>query len=283
MWIAIGSVITIIGLGMVYFHLPSSRLKSEFKEKFEYCMKDNAKDSSVLSKEDIRKLPDCIQKFYEVTKILGKPKQSTFCMYSYDTDFDQNGRKLTIDYYEYIFASLPRRLAYIHSGIAGIPFDGLDSFVDVKGGMKGVIAKNITIFNTRGPKMDKACLATWLAESIFLPVAFLENDIAWDELDETSARATFTYENMTVNAEYHFNERGELKEIFVSDRGLTLPDGTMKECPWSVRFDNYREYGEYYLPAVCQCVWHMEEGDVIYYDAKDSQYDLNVTKPFGNH
>ena len=40
--------------------------------------------------------------------------------------------------------------------------------------------------------------------------------------------------NMTVSAEYRFNDAGELMEVLVLNRGITLGEGTMKECPWFV-------------------------------------------------
>ncbi len=36
--------------------------------------------------------------------------------------------------------------------------------------------------------------------------------------------------NMTVSAEYRLNA-GELIEVLVLNRGITLGEGTMKECP----------------------------------------------------
>ena len=39
----------------------------------------------------------------------------------------------------------------------GIPFEGYDYYSDGIGGMKGVIAKVITLFNQTGTDMDKAC------------------------------------------------------------------------------------------------------------------------------
>ncbi len=41
-------------------------------------------------------------------------------------------------------------------------------YLDGKGGMKGVIAKLFTLFDQTGEDMDRACLATFLAECMFL-------------------------------------------------------------------------------------------------------------------
>ena len=56
----------------------------------------------------------------------------------------------------------------------GVPFEGCDYYRNGKGGMKGVIAKAITIFHQTGIDMDKACLTTFLAECMFAPTILLQ-------------------------------------------------------------------------------------------------------------
>ncbi|MCI8337785.1 MAG: hypothetical protein HFH62_03740 [Lachnospiraceae bacterium] len=52
-------------------------------------------------------------------------------------------------------------MALIDSSIFGIPFEGYDSYQNRTGGIKGVIAKAITMFDLTGTDMDKTCLATF--------------------------------------------------------------------------------------------------------------------------
>lgn len=50
---------------------------------------------------------------------------------------------------------------------------------------------------------------------------------------------------MTVSGEYRFNDAGELMEVLVLNRGITLNDGAIKECPWSVIETFWKEIREY--------------------------------------
>ena len=53
-------------------------------------------------------------------------------------------------------------MALIDSSMFGIPFEGYDYYQNETGGMKGVIAKAITLFDQTGADMDKACFqAVW--------------------------------------------------------------------------------------------------------------------------
>ena len=75
----------------------------------------------------------------------------------------------------------------------GIPFEGDDYYSNGKGGMKGVIAKSITLFDQTGPEMDKACLATFLAECLFEPSVLLEDYIKFEKIDDYHVSATISY------------------------------------------------------------------------------------------
>lgn len=279
MWIIVGILLVFIIAIVLWLRISYSPLKSEFNRFFYQSLREQNRRKDILTKEELCNLPACIQKFYEVIGYIGKPRSYSFVMCSYNTDFLNGTRKIKINYFEYIFGPKPVHLAFIHSSIMGIPFQGLDSYFDGQGRMKGVVGKLIQIFKVQGPKMDRACLVTWLAEAIMLPVNFLENDIIWEEITKTHVKATFTHQSMTVSAEYKFNTKGELVEIYALGRGMTLDDGTIQEYPWSVYFDGYRQYGDYYLPAICQVVWHLEDHDLVYYDAKDSQFYFDLTIP----
>ena len=66
-----------------------------------------------------------------------------------DVDFmqDRTGPALKIDYTQYNFVSEPSRMALIDSSMFGVPFEGYDYYQNGIRGMKGVIAKGITLFN----------------------------------------------------------------------------------------------------------------------------------------
>lgn len=102
----------------------------------------------------------------------------------HDVDFLQgrNGPALTIDYTQYNFIKEPCRMAFIDSSMFGIPFEGYDYYQNGTGGMKGVIAKAITVFDQKGADMDRACLVTFLTESLFAPAILLQDYIIFERI-----------------------------------------------------------------------------------------------------
>lgn len=64
-------------------------------------------------------------------------------LYFEDVDFVQASKRLKIKYTLYSFVAEPIRIALIDTSIFGIPFEGIDSYQNGVGCMKGEIAKFI--------------------------------------------------------------------------------------------------------------------------------------------
>jgi len=120
---------------------------------------------------------------------------------------------LKINYVQYNFVTEPNRIAYIDSSMYGIPFEGLDLYVDGAGSMKGVIAKLFTLFHQTGKTMDQSSQVTFLAESLLIPSAALQDYIFWEPIDDSQAKATMTYYGMAVSGVFKFNVQGEMLSL----------------------------------------------------------------------
>ena len=189
------------GAVVVWFTVPFSPVKSKFSRDVKRAKAEAiARPTEVFVEEDFAHFPEAIQYYVARNGFIGTPKYSWVHLEFTDVDFRQgkDKRKLKIDYDQYNFAADPRRLAVVESAVAGIPFQGYDYFADGRGGMKGVIGKAVTLFDERGPEMDKAALVTYLAESLFIPYSLLRNDIEFTALSEREVEATFTHEGITV-------------------------------------------------------------------------------------
>lgn len=204
MFIVIGVLLVLIGMILIWFHIPYSPVKKDFQNDIDALMSENQLQTSneVFTEEDFNNLPVVIQKYIQSCGYIGTPKMSYLKMQYHDVDFSQgkNRPTLTIDYTQYNFVSEPCRMALIDSSMFGIPFEGYDYYQNGTGGMKGVIAKAITLFDQTGADMDKACLATFLAESLFAPAILLQDYITFEEIGDFEVRATITYGGQTAKA-----------------------------------------------------------------------------------
>lgn len=273
-----GIVLAVLGLLIVFFNIPYSPLKSEFSADMNKLMQQvKVKDSGVFSEADIRNMPIPVQKYFRQCKFIGKKKMSYMKAEYYDVAFKQgkNGPSLKIDYVQYNFVDPPNRIALITSSMFGIPFDGYDSFMSGHGGMKGVVGKLITIFNQTGSEMDKASLATYLSESLLIPNAALQNNIQWESIDNTHAKATMKYKSISVEGIFTFNEEGEMLSFTTNDRPLYNTDGSIEHVSWSAVCRNYQEQEGYLLPTKLEAVWHYDDGDFVYFDGNNIKIEYH--------
>ena len=223
----------------------------------------------VFTTDEFESFPVAIQKYIENNGYIGKRKMNLVRMEYHDVAFSQgrNGPNLTIDYTQYDYAANPDRLALIESSMFGIPFQGYDYYLDGRGGMKGVIAKLITLFDQTGEDMDRACLATFLAECMFVPTVLLQDYICFEEISEYQVKATITAYGQTVSGTFTFNEDYEMVSFSTNDRAVTGSDGTVEYVPWTAVCDSY-EIGADGInhPTSFQAIWNYQDGDFIYFD-----------------
>ena len=271
MYVAIGILLVIVGAILIWFNIPYSPVNKTFSNDIEALKKDIQlpKPGDVYEAEEFSHLPIAIQRYIEHCGYIGTPKMSYLKMEYRDVDFMQGrtGPALKIDYIQYNFVSEPSRMALIESSMFGVPFEGYDYYQNGIGGMKGVIAKGITLFDQTGPDMDKACLATYLAESMFAPSILLQDYISFEENSDYEAKAIISYKGQTASGFFTFNEQYEYVSFTTNDRAVTNTDGTMEYIPWSAVCGEYcvSESGIRY-PTKFKAIWNYADGDFVYFD-----------------
>lgn len=271
MFAAIGVLLILVGMLTIWFNISYSPVKKQFQNDVAALLNENqlSVDNEVFTEKDFSHLPIAIQKYIENCGYIGTPKMSYLKMEYHNVDFSQgrNGSNLKIDYTQYNFVKEPCRMARIDSSMFGIPFEGYDYYRNGTGGMKGVIAKAITLFDQTGTDMNKACLVTFLAESLFAPTILLQDYIIFEELSDFKVRATITYGGQTVSGIFTFNEQYEMISFTTNDRAVAGTDGSMEYVPWSALCNDYQfsENGIKY-PTKFQAVWNYADGDFVYFD-----------------
>lgn len=270
MSILIGIMIVLVFI-IVWFYIPYSPVKKNFVTDIENIKTGNRlqEEGQVFKSEEFSKLPLAIQRYIEHCRYIGTRKMSYLKMEYHDVDFMQgkDGPALKIDYAQYNFVSEPCRMALIDSSMFGVPFEGCDYYRNGVGGMKGVIAKGITLFHQTGEEMDKACLVTYLAESLFAPAILLQNYISFEEISDYEVKATISYDGQSASGIFTFNEQYEYVSFRTNDRGVTNKDGTMEYVPWSAVCSEYEfsESGIRY-PTKFKAIWNYPEEDFVYFD-----------------
>ena len=272
--IALIIVAAVIVLLAVWFNIPYSPVKTQFNGDVAQRIQSSAPVAGEkFTADDFKELPPLIQKYLESNGYIGAERHALLSMEYRDVDFGMgpDKPKIKIDYSQRDFADSPDRLAFIDSKMFGIPFQGYDYYMNGKGGMKGVLAKLLTLFDQTGPEMDKACLITYLAEALFLPEALLKDSISLKQVDEHTVEATIENKGVKASGAFHFNDSYEMTSFTTNDRGQVAPDGTIEYTPWEAQCENYKEYSDgIKRPTVFRAVWKNKDADFIYFDGKIS-------------
>lgn len=283
MLVALGVALILAGAVMVWFHIPYSPLKHAFDKDVNALISENKipDEGELFTKDDFRDMPAAVQKFIARCGYIGTPKMSYLNMEFNDIAFKQgrNGPSMTIDYTQYNFVASPSRMALIDSSMFGTPFEGYDLYSGGVGGMKGVVGKAVTLFDVTGEDMDKACLVTFLAESLFVPSALLQGYITFEEISDFKVKAEITYGGQTASGIFTFNDDYEMVSFTTNDRSVAGADGTMEYVPWSAICGEY-ETGEsgIKMPRVLKAVWNYPDGDFVYFDGIISKISYGFEK-----
>ena len=271
MLIAVGILLILFGMLLIWLNIPFSPVKKKFEHDISLLVENNrlSDENNVFTEKNFAHLPTAIQKYIVNCGYAGKNKMSYLKMEYHNIDFLQgrSGPALKIDYTQYNFVGEPCRMALIESRMFGIPFEGYDYYQNGTGGMKGVIAKAITLFDQTGADMDKACLVTFLAESLFAPTILLKDYITFEEISDFEVRATISYKGQTASGIFTFNEQYEMISFTTNDRAVANTDGTVEYIPWSALCGDYAiaKNGIKY-PMKFQAVWNYSDGDFTYFD-----------------
>lgn len=264
--VVIFSILLIIVCIITYLMLPYSPVKNEYWKSVNELIKRTDLSKGKITKEDLIQLPEPIQKYFIKNGYVGIGRASTVIFEFKNADFalGLNKPKVKIDYTAYDFVDEPDRLALIDSKLYGIPFQGIDSYVNGKGSMKGVIGKNITLFNVKGKGMDSGELITYLSESLMHPSLAIEKRITYKTIDEYSVEATIVDKGIEASGIFHFNEKYEM----TSFEAVRFAVDTQSYEKWSAIAADYKEINGINVPTKFQAVWHYNNSvDLMYFDS----------------
>ncbi|MEO3947812.1 DUF6544 family protein [Gorillibacterium sp. CAU 1737] len=257
----------LVGATLTFFHLPYSKTKSKFHLLAEERLSTSSPLEGVFTASDWESLPPSVRTYFESSGFTGQPKMSSMKAEFRDVPFLLSGKSLTIDYTQYNFLQPIERIAWIDTSLAGVPFEGLDTFLAGKGGMKGVLGKLFPLFDQHSQELDQASLVTYLSEVLLFPSAALESGIVWNPIDDTQVKATLSAYGLSVSGWFQFREGGESVSFTTDDRYVVESDGTSRQVRWSALMDNFKVVDGIRQPTRMRAVWHEKSGDVVYFDS----------------
>lgn len=156
---------------------------------------------------------------------------------------------------------------------------GRDKFDDGKGAM---LIKAFSIFPVvdvkETTKVNQAVLQRFLAEIVWYPSAVLSNYIAWEAIDDQSAKATMSHKGITGSGIFHFDENGDVSK-FTTMRYMGMDDNATLE-KWVVEIEETKVMNDLRIPTQVKVFWELEDENWTWLKIKvtDVEYDLVFDK-----
>ena len=132
--------------------------------------------------------------------------------------------------------------------------------------------------DTNIPELNSAALHRYLAEGVWYPTALLPlSGVTWTSIDDNSALATLTDNNITVSLEFRFNSEGEVTSIYTPERFFRNRNGTYQAMPWDIQLGNYKVRDGMRVPFHAEVCWHIDGASELVWigDVIDAQYGFS--------
>lgn len=152
--------------------------------------------------------------------------------------------------------------------MTGVPVQSFHRFVGPSATFQVKVAGAVTMVDARGPDMDRAETVTLFNDMCILaPGTLISPSIAWEPIDDRTARARFTNGAHTVEATLHFDAEGQLVDFVSDDRLRSSRDGSsFARQRFSTPLRGYQAYGPVRLARFGEARWHAPapEGEFAY-------------------
>ncbi len=144
-----------------------------------------------------------------------------------------------------------------------------DSYLAGQGSMQGKILAVVPVVDEHGkPELNAGALQRYLAEAVWFPTALLPSEgVKWSAIDNSRALATLTDSGTTVSLEFHFNDVGEVTDVFTPGRYREV-NGSYELTPWAGHFRNYEERDAVRIPVEGDVEWQLPTGNFPYWKGR---------------
>lgn len=176
----------------------------------------------------------------------------------------------------------PVRLFYMDATRFGVPIQVLHVYRGSTATMRVRAAGLVTLVDAKGPELDRAETVTLLNDmAVMAPGSLVDPRIRWQELDDRSARATFTNGGHSVTADLFFDANGLLVNFASDDRSRASADGkSFERMRWTTPVRDHRSFGTWRIGSRAETVWHPREGKFTYgeFEILDVAHDVGAAE-----
>ncbi len=165
--------------------------------------------------------------------------------------------------------------------VAPYPLIHLTGRDRLQGGQGEMLIKLQSLFKVvdeaKNEKINSGTILRFLGEICWFPSAAGQPYLHWEELHETSARATIEIDGHSETGVFRFTPEGD----FVSFEALRYygGKGTAVKRPWIVETLEYKKFDGVKIPAVCRVTWQLPEEDFPWLRFEITHLEYNPDYP----
>lgn len=238
----------------------------------------SAVTAHAITNEQLQLLPAVVQTWLQASGIVGHPPiQHVYLQQRGEMKSKPAADWIPFEAEQYFTVNPP---AFIwKTKIRPSPFlfiNGRDQYKEGKGNMLIKAYSLFTIANGKGPQTDQGTLVRYLAEICWFPSAALSNYIKWEEVNDSTAKATMQYSGITASGIFYFNSKGDLQK-FEADRYYNNNNSSSLE-KWQVTCVHHQTVNGIRIPVKSNVTWKLKEGDFKWLELEISNIQFTFTQ-----
>jgi Family of unknown function (DUF6544) len=240
--------------------------------------------TTVVTDADVAHLPNPVKRYLRATGAVGRPRISNYRLrFRGRIRGAPNARWMPFVADQQSFADPPARLFLMRARMFGLPIDVFHRFVDGRATMRVRMAGAFSMVDARGDALDRSEAVTLFNDMCLLaPGTLIDQNIAWEAVDDRTVRARFTNGGHTIAATLLFDDQGFLTNFVSDDRSRASPDGKVfTRLRFSTPVGDYRDFGGARLAAYGEARWSLPDGEFTYgeFTLELASYNLSVEDP----
>lgn len=229
----------------------------------------------IITPDMLQSLPPVVQRYLNYTGVVGKHMLETVRL-SYHGKFRLGADKpwMPMSAHQTYTINPPGFCWNARFSMGGLPLlIGRDIYKAGHSHMHGKLAGLFTVVEGSGPEVDQGTMIRYLQEMTWFPIAYLNDYITWQGVDDHCADVTFSDAGQSVTARMYFDDRGRLMN-FVAQRYGDF-NGKYAVRTWTTPVTEYGQFEGLQLPVRGMGVWQLPEGDMSYIDITIKQIEYN--------
>jgi hypothetical protein len=232
-------------------------------------------NNQVIKKGDLEKLPLPVKNWLMNSRIIGKEKIITVRLKQQGPMRTQkDGPWMESNAEQYFRLDEPSFVWKANVKMAPFLYlSGIDTFKDGKGKMKILFLSLFSVVESEGPEMDTGTMMRFLAEMPWFPIAALNSYIQWEEINDSSAKATMTNKGISVSGIFYFNENGDIIK-FIGKRYREV-SGDYVLSDWGGSYKEYKVFEGIRIPSKSDIFWVEEAGEFKWFKCEITEIEYN--------